>query len=101
MYFLQTYADPYNEEAIAQYHKIDEYMEEMRLVEAYYRGGDHRAAAELATRLLEVSPWSAQLRQLRAECYIAMVIPSFHKSYILLVLPLSRSSCASCADVQA
>ncbi|XP_063634126.1 dnaJ homolog subfamily C member 3 [Cydia splendana] len=71
--FLQvTYADPYNSEALAQYHKIDEYMEDLRLVEAYYRGGDHRAAVELATRLLEVSPWSAQLRQLRAESYIAL-----------------------------
>ncbi|KAG6443974.1 dnaJ homolog subfamily C member 3 [Manduca sexta] len=71
-YLQVTYADPYNQEAISQFHRIDEYIEELRLVEAYYRGGDFRAAAELATSLLEVSPWSAQLRQLRAECYIAM-----------------------------
>ncbi|KAL0849689.1 hypothetical protein ABMA28_011655 [Loxostege sticticalis] len=67
-----TYADPYNEEAINQYHRVDEYADDLRLAEAYYRGADHRAAVELATRLLEVSPWSAQLRQLRAECYIAL-----------------------------
>lgn len=71
-YLQITYDDPYNEEAIAQYHRIDQYIEELRLVEAYYRGGDYRAAIELATALLEVSPWSAQLRQLRAECYIAL-----------------------------
>lgn len=52
---------------------MDEYADDLRLAEAYYRGADHRAAVELATRLLEVSPWSAQLRQLRAECYIALV----------------------------
>ncbi|XP_063890715.1 dnaJ homolog subfamily C member 3 [Helicoverpa armigera] len=71
-YLQVTYAEPYNEEAISQYHKIDEYIEEFRLAEAYYRGGDYRAAADAATRLLDVSPWSAQLRQLRAECYIAL-----------------------------
>ncbi|XP_063836468.1 dnaJ homolog subfamily C member 3 [Ostrinia nubilalis] len=67
-----TYADPYNEEAVNNYHRVDEFAEELRLAEAYYRGGDFRAAADLATRLLELSPWSAQLRQLRAECYIAL-----------------------------
>ncbi|KAF9415361.1 hypothetical protein HW555_006951 [Spodoptera exigua] len=70
--YRQTYAEPYNEEAISQYHKIDAYIEDLRLVEAYYRGGDYRAAVELATRLLDTSPWSAHLRQLRAECYIGL-----------------------------
>ncbi|KAM3957114.1 dnaJ homolog subfamily C member P58IPK [Aphomia sociella] len=71
--FLQvTHSDPYNEEAIAQYHKIDEYIDELRLAEAYYRGGEHRAVVELGSRLLEASPWAAQLRQLRAEAYIAL-----------------------------
>lgn len=71
--FLQvTYAEPYNEEAISQYHKIDALIEDLRLVEAYYRGGDYRAAVDLATTLLDSSPWAAQLRQLRAECYIGL-----------------------------
>lgn len=70
---VQTYAEPHNEEALSQYQRIDEYASELRLAEAYYRGGDHRAAADTASRLLDVSPWAAQLRQLRAECYIAMV----------------------------
>ncbi|XP_052750106.1 dnaJ homolog subfamily C member 3 [Galleria mellonella] len=71
-YLQVNQADPYNEEAIAQYHKIEQYVEDLQLAEAYYRGGDHRAAADLASRLLEVSPWSAHLRQLRAEAYIAL-----------------------------
>ncbi|CAG4976823.1 unnamed protein product [Parnassius apollo] len=71
-YLQVTYSDPYNEEAVAQYHRIDEYADDLRLAEAYYRGGEFRAAVELATRLLEISPWSAHLRQLRAECYIAL-----------------------------
>ncbi|RVE55346.1 hypothetical protein evm_000244 [Chilo suppressalis] len=71
--FLQvTYAEPYNSEAIDSYHRVDAYAEDMRLVEAYYRGGDFRAAADLATQLLEHAPWAAMLRQIRAECYIAM-----------------------------
>ncbi|KAL4703818.1 hypothetical protein ACJJTC_010671, partial [Scirpophaga incertulas] len=69
-YLQITYEDPANSEALSQYHRVDEYAEELRLAEAYYRGGDFRAAAELATRLLELSPWAAQLRQLRAECYV-------------------------------
>lgn len=69
----QTYSEPYNEDAVSQYHAMDGLAEELRLAEAYYRGGDQRAAADLATSLLETSPWAAQLRQLRAECYIAMV----------------------------
>ncbi|XP_068628617.1 dnaJ homolog subfamily C member 3 [Battus philenor] len=71
-YLQVTYSDPYNEEALTQYHHMDEYAEELRLAEAYYRGSDYRAAVDLATRLLEISPWAAQLRQLRAECYIAL-----------------------------
>ena len=55
------------------YHRMDQLAEDLRLAEAYYRGRDHRAAANLATSLLEASPWAALLRQLRAECYIAMV----------------------------
>ncbi|XP_045760276.1 dnaJ homolog subfamily C member 3 [Maniola jurtina] len=71
-YLQVTYEEPYNEEAANMYHRVDELAEDLRLAEAYYRGRDYRAAADLATRLLEVSPWSAQLRQLRAECYIAL-----------------------------
>ncbi|KAL4720169.1 hypothetical protein ACJJTC_019495 [Scirpophaga incertulas] len=68
--------------SLSQYHRVDEYAEELRLAEAYYRGGDFRAAAELATRLLELSPWAAQLRQLRAECYVALVrCPLFLYAY--------------------
>ncbi|XP_041973560.1 dnaJ homolog subfamily C member 3 [Aricia agestis] len=70
-YLQVTYSDPYNEEAVSWYHRIDELADDLRLAEAYYRGGEYRAAAELATRLLELSPWSAQLRHLRAQCYIA------------------------------
>ncbi|XP_045542322.1 dnaJ homolog subfamily C member 3 [Papilio machaon] len=71
-YLQVTYSEPYNEEAVNQYHAMDGLAEDLRLAEAYYRGGDMRATADLATRLLELSPWAAQLRQLRAECYIAM-----------------------------
>ncbi|XP_046968498.1 dnaJ homolog subfamily C member 3 [Vanessa cardui] len=71
-YLQVTYSDPYNVEAAEALQRVDELADELRLAEAYYRGRDHRAAAELATHLLDVSPWSAQLRQLRAECYIAL-----------------------------
>lgn len=71
-YLQVTYSEPYNEEAHAGFGRVDELAEELRLAEAYYRGRDYRAAADLATRLLETSPWSARLRQLRADCYIAL-----------------------------
>ncbi|XP_032511821.2 dnaJ homolog subfamily C member 3 [Danaus plexippus] len=71
-YLQVTYSEPYNEEAISLYHRMDGLSEELQLAEAYYRGRDFAAAAELASRLLEASPWAANLRQLRAECYIAL-----------------------------
>ncbi|XP_039765480.1 dnaJ homolog subfamily C member 3 [Pararge aegeria] len=71
-YLQVTYSEPHNEEAAAMFRRVDELADELRLAEAYFRGRDHRAAAELATRLLEASPWAAALRQLRAECYIAL-----------------------------
>lgn len=86
MLFAQTNADSYNEEAVEQYHHIDGYIEDLRLAEAYYRGGDYSACVELSTRLLEVSPWSAQLRQLRAECYIALVRVILISSMIAMML---------------
>ncbi|KAI5638608.1 dnaJ domain-containing protein [Phthorimaea operculella] len=68
-YLQVVHEDPYNEEAQAQYHRMDDIAEELKLAEAYYRGGEYRAVVELCTRLLEVSPWSAHIRQLRAESY--------------------------------
>lgn len=64
--------DRSNEDALAMYHKIDELVEDVQLAEAYYRGHDFAAAVELTGRLLEYSPWSAHLRQLRAESYIGL-----------------------------
>lgn len=63
-----------NEEAINNYHRIPDLSEDMSLAEAYYRGRDFQAAADSVQRILEVCPWAAHLRQLRAECYIAQVL---------------------------
>lgn len=63
--------EPYNKEALSQYSLLDNLIENMSLCEAYYRGRDFSAAIELGTALLETSPWSVALRQLRAEAYIA------------------------------
>lgn len=101
----QTYAEPYNEEALKQYHQIDQLVDDMRLAEAYYRGGDHRACAELVTRLLETSPWSAHLRQLRAQAYTALVSglaggcarPSATRSRGPLSRTTSSRRCPTCA----
>lgn len=82
---VQTYSEPYNEEAISLYHRMDGLSEELQLAEAYYRGRDFAAAAELASRLLEASPWAANLRQLRAECYIALVSYLLTRTMALII----------------
>ncbi|CAH0723033.1 unnamed protein product, partial [Brenthis ino] len=71
-YLQVAYSEPYNEEAANMYMRVDELAEQLRRAQDYARAGEPRAAAELASRLLEASPWAAPLRQLRADCYIEM-----------------------------
>lgn len=36
-----------------------------------FQNGDHQAAIELLTKAIESCPWSPELKEMRAECYIA------------------------------
>lgn len=70
-YLLVLEGDPHNPEALQQLPQLPGLAEDVRHAEALHRGGEHAAAAALAARLLEPSPWAAHVRQLRAECHIA------------------------------
>ncbi|XP_037090282.1 dnaJ homolog subfamily C member 3-like [Pollicipes pollicipes] len=64
--------DPDNTEALHAYTLIDQVREDVRQAEAARHYGDHETHVALLTRVLEVCPWSAPLRQRRADSYVAM-----------------------------
>lgn len=43
--------------------------EDVKLVDALIYNGDHATAVQQITRILEVCPWSSNLREQRAESY--------------------------------
>lgn len=47
-------------------------QEDLNIVDRLMRNGDYAAAAQLLTKVIEVCPWSAELRERRAECYEAL-----------------------------
>jgi DnaJ homolog subfamily C member 3 len=62
--------DPYNEEVGYFYSKINPAREQWELVQEIMHNGDYTTAATLLTQLLEISPWSAEIRETRAHCYL-------------------------------
>ncbi|TWW63029.1 dnaJ homolog subfamily C member 3b [Takifugu flavidus] len=67
---LQRSAD--NEEAqqqLMQTHELEELQEEAH---AMYHQGEYSATINVLERVIEISPWDPESRELRAECYIRM-----------------------------
>jgi DnaJ homolog subfamily C member 3 len=64
--------DVYNEEANYLYHRINPAREQIQLVRDILVQNDHSTAVALLTQLLEISPWSSELRELRAHSYLAL-----------------------------
>lgn len=62
--------DPYNEEISYNYQRINPAREQWALVKELMASGDHANAVVLLTQLLEISPWSADLREMRGKSYI-------------------------------
>lgn len=44
----------------------------MLVIDRLMRNGDYAAAAQQISKVIEVCPWSAELRERRAECYEAL-----------------------------
>ncbi len=62
--------DPYNEELNYLYQRINPAREQWAVVQQMMANGDHANAIVLLTQLLEISPWSAEFRELRGKAYI-------------------------------
>ncbi|XP_064614788.1 dnaJ homolog subfamily C member 3-like [Liolophura sinensis] len=64
--------DPENAEVKGHLAEIRPMKEEIQTAHYYYDRGDYEAAISILSRLVEICPWNAELRELRADCYIAM-----------------------------
>lgn len=63
--------DPYNEETSYLFNRIQPAREQVQLIHDVISRNDHQTAVVLLTQLLEISPWSAEFRELRAHAYLA------------------------------
>ncbi|XP_017791599.1 PREDICTED: dnaJ homolog subfamily C member 3 [Habropoda laboriosa] len=63
--------EPHNTDALNALYKIAPTQEDLLMVDRLMRDGDYVAAAQQISRIIEVCPWSAELRERRAECYEA------------------------------
>ena len=62
--------DPHNEETNYLFQRINPAREQIDLVHEVIARGDHQSAVSLLTQLLEISPWCAEIRELRAKSYL-------------------------------
>lgn len=62
--------DPYHEETNYLYQRLNPAREQLDLVHEVTSRKDHATAIALLTQLLEISPWCAELRELRAQSYL-------------------------------
>lgn len=64
--------DPMNEETRYLFDRITPARQQIDLVHDVTSRGDHQSAVALLTQLLEISPWSPELRELRAQSNLAI-----------------------------
>ncbi|CAK9811032.1 DnaJ homolog subfamily C member 3 [Anthophora plagiata] len=64
--------EPHNTDALNALYKIAPTQEDLLVVDRLMRDGNYAAAAQQISRIIDVCPWSAELRELRAECYEAL-----------------------------
>ncbi|XP_013769246.1 dnaJ homolog subfamily C member 3b isoform X1 [Pundamilia nyererei] len=73
LFQLQRSSD--NEEAQNQLMKANELEELQEEAQAAYHQGDYSTTITVLERVIEISPWDPESRELRAECYIRMGDP--------------------------
>lgn len=61
-----------NADALNALYRIAPTREELQIVDILISNEDHASAIQQITQIIEVCPWAAHLRQLRAESYIAL-----------------------------
>ena len=68
----QLRRDPENMEALQAYSTIDQVRADVRDAQQALHYGDHHTHIALLSRVLEACSWSAPLRELRADSYVAV-----------------------------
>ncbi|XP_043932932.1 dnaJ homolog subfamily C member 3-like [Protopterus annectens] len=63
-------ADPGHEEARGQLAKVHELEQHLQEAHVYYNRHNYLETIELLTRVIELSPWDPESRELRADCYL-------------------------------
>ncbi|XP_047107810.1 dnaJ homolog subfamily C member 3 [Schistocerca piceifrons] len=74
---LRDYTDvlqenPFNEEALLGQSRVEPAMYDIQLAERYVEMGECSAAIDTITKVIEVCPWASHLRELRADCHVAL-----------------------------
>ncbi|XP_014481978.1 PREDICTED: dnaJ homolog subfamily C member 3 [Dinoponera quadriceps] len=64
--------EPNNRDALNALDKLYPAREDMKDIDLLVRNGEHGAAVHHITRLIEVCPWSSDLRERRAESYLVL-----------------------------
>lgn len=64
--------DPYHQDANYWHSRVHPSREQMIYIVDATRNANHQYAVQLMTQLLEISPWSRNLREMRADSYIQM-----------------------------
>ncbi|XP_041348015.1 dnaJ homolog subfamily C member 3-like [Gigantopelta aegis] len=62
--------DPHNEEAHSQFELMNLVEDDVQQANIMYKHHDFNGAIELLSRLIDICPWDADLREIRSECYI-------------------------------
>lgn len=71
--FLEVlWIDQNNAEATASLEDIASLKHDYELAQDLVKGDRYEDAVDLLTRLIEFSPWASELRDMRAECYVAI-----------------------------
>ncbi|WAR28906.1 DNJC3-like protein [Mya arenaria] len=63
--------DPNNAEAVGYLHQIAPLGEEIQHAKILYNNHDFQGAIILLSKAIDLCPWDPELREIRAECYIA------------------------------
>lgn len=64
--------EPTNEEAIQQIHLLSPVHSDILTAKDFYRNKQYEAAIDILSRIIDICPWDAELREIRANCYLAV-----------------------------
>lgn len=70
--YYQLQVDPHHQDAYYLHSRIHPAREQVIYVKNAVMHTDHQQVIEMVTQLLEISPWSRELRETRADSYIAI-----------------------------